>query len=361
MVGQSEPAFRMLCRAQGCAVCSTEMIDAAGYARSERYRAQYPFAAADRPLIVQLGGSDPSDLATAAALAAAHCDGVELNVGCPQRCARKGGYGAFLMDKRDVLRQAVEAMATAIQEVNPLCACCVKIRCFDDVAQTVSLAQMLVEAGCQVLTVHGRTRGGGGGKRTGKWLANWDWIREVKQAVGIPVVSNGNIRVYGDIEACLAHTGADAVMSGCGALKRPYIFSPSLRPAGSTLVPRSQAPGASRGGNQWELRLQCALLYLPFATEYDAHPRQISKHLQDMVPKAVLRRPAAAALSRQITALAAGTDNHASPDALAALAEELRAALEDLEQNKSSLPAAAHELSDSDDDAGGGGGGGGGG
>ena len=265
MVGQSEPAFRMLCRAQGCAVCSTEMIDAAGYARSERYRAQYPFAAADRPLIVQLGGSDPSDLATAAALAAAHCDGVELNVGCPQRCARKGGYGAFLMDKRDVLRQAVEAMATAIQEVNPLCACCVKIRCFDDVAQTVSLAQMLVEAGCQVLTVHGRTRGGGGGKRTGKWLANWDWIREVKQAVGIPVVSNGNIRVYGDIEACLAHTGADAVMSGCGALKRPYIFSPSLRPAGSTLVPRSQAPGASRGGNQWELRLQCALLYLPFA------------------------------------------------------------------------------------------------
>ncbi len=67
------------------------MIDAAGYARSENYRKQFPFVPEDRPLIVQLGGSDPADLAAAAALAAPFCDGVELNIGCPQRCARKAG------------------------------------------------------------------------------------------------------------------------------------------------------------------------------------------------------------------------------------------------------------------------------
>jgi tRNA-dihydrouridine synthase len=67
------------------------MIDAAGYARSETYRKQFPFVPEDRPLIVQLGGSNPADLAAAAALAAPFCDGVELNIGCPQRCARKAG------------------------------------------------------------------------------------------------------------------------------------------------------------------------------------------------------------------------------------------------------------------------------
>ena len=67
------------------------MIDASGYARSESYRNQYPFIPEDRPLIVQLGGSDPTDLAAAAAFAAPFCDGIELNIGCPQRCARKAG------------------------------------------------------------------------------------------------------------------------------------------------------------------------------------------------------------------------------------------------------------------------------
>lgn len=95
MVGHSDPAFRMLARKHGVHICHTEMIDAGGYARREAYRLQYPFCEQDRPLVVQLGGSDVSHLAQAASLAAPHCDAVELNVGCPQRCARQGGYGAY--------------------------------------------------------------------------------------------------------------------------------------------------------------------------------------------------------------------------------------------------------------------------
>ena len=414
----------MLCRAHGCDMCSTEMIDAAGYARSERYRAQYPFIAGDRPLVVQLGGSNPEDLATAATYAAPHCDGVELNVGCPQRCARKGGYGAFLMDKSDLLRRCVQAMAKAIKEANPLCACCVKIRCFEDAHATLALAQMLQDAGCQCLTVHGRTRDGGGGKRTGKWPANWDWIRHVKQHLAIPVVSNGNIRAYQDIRECLAFTGADCVMTGCGALKRPFIFSPTqtldprasswlskrsclatpalhiadegdastteavgggvgcARTGGQEASPAPQEKHASRlhgteslapcdtvaqqrpeclapqtgGGsgvrpadNQWEGRLKSSLLYLEIAAVYGAHPRQITKHLQEMLPKAVLRRPSAAVLLRLINALAVSTSNQPGPSDIQALQAQLQSVLLDLVHCSNSL-ADASRLSDSDDD-----------
>lgn len=152
MVGQSELPWRMLMRGLGAHICHTEMIDAGGYAKSESYRAMYPFDSKDRPLVVQLGGSNPEVLAQAAALAAPHCDAVELNVGCPQRCARQGGYGSFLMDKPEHLRRCVEAMASAIHEANPSAACLVKIRCFDDTAATVELARMLVQAGCECLT-----------------------------------------------------------------------------------------------------------------------------------------------------------------------------------------------------------------
>ena len=100
LVGYSEPAFRLLCRSYGADIASTPMIDAAGYVASERYRAEFAFTGgtADRPLTVQLGGSEPAPLAAAAALVAPFCDAVELNMGCPQRCAKKNGSGAFLME-----------------------------------------------------------------------------------------------------------------------------------------------------------------------------------------------------------------------------------------------------------------------
>jgi hypothetical protein len=95
MVGHSDPAFRMLARSYGANICHTEMIDSGGYACNPKYRAQWDFPGKDRPLVVQLGGSNVEHLAAAASLAALHCDAVELNVGCPQRCARKGGYGSY--------------------------------------------------------------------------------------------------------------------------------------------------------------------------------------------------------------------------------------------------------------------------
>jgi tRNA-dihydrouridine synthase len=125
MVGQSELAFRMLVRQFGCHVCATPMIDAAGYVKSERYRQQFSFdqQEKDHPLIVQFCGNNADMLVKAGLLShwlqnvimrpsqlievpvqlgllvQSKCDGVEINVGCPQRCARKGKYGAYLMDR----------------------------------------------------------------------------------------------------------------------------------------------------------------------------------------------------------------------------------------------------------------------
>ena len=179
MVGGSEPAFRMLVRSLGAHICSTEMIDIGGYAKSAEYRSQFPFFEDDRPLIVQLGGADRGSLVPAALLVEAtrRCDAIEINAGCPQACARKGRYGAFLMDDPAALCDMVRELRSAISL--PIL---VKIRVFAEHAPTVALAKQLEAAGCSILTVHGRTRNQAG--KTGRQcraLADWTKIAAVKQ------------------------------------------------------------------------------------------------------------------------------------------------------------------------------------
>jgi len=200
------------------------MIDAGGYAKSEKYRAEFPMQdkeSLDRPVVAQFGGSKADDLVNAARYAAPHCDAVEINIGCPQRCARKGHYGAFLMDTPGHLCSLVRAMSEET-DVTILC----KMRIFDSTEKTVELARQLEASGATVLTVHGRTKEKGGGKGQ-KGSADWDTIKAVKLALGIPVVSNGNVNTLEEVEACLEYTGCDAVMSGCGLLANPALFSGS--------------------------------------------------------------------------------------------------------------------------------------
>ena len=205
LVGYSEPAFRLLCRSYGADIASTPMIDAAGYVASERYRNEFAFTGGkeDRPLTVQLGGSEPAPLAAAAALVAPFCDAVELNMGCPQRCAKKNGSGAFLMEDLARATRCIAAMRSAVDAHNaassgPRVATVVKIRCFDDVPRTVALAQALEAAGAEMITVHGRTRHAGGGRRTAAQLANWAWIRAVEGGAEIQFRARaGSTRVGG--------------------------------------------------------------------------------------------------------------------------------------------------------------------
>ena len=224
MVGASEPAFRALVRTLNVPVCTTPMLFPRGLVRSPSYGALhgFPWTAADRPLVVQFAARvDEADAVVAAAHhVASCCDAIEINVGCPQRCAKKGRFGAFLLDDPDGL---VELMRRCCAE-SPLPVLC-KMRVLADVDATVALAKRLEDAGVYCLTVHGRKRGDGGGMKTGHTLADWAQIRAVKAALRIPVVSNGNIRHIDDVRACLARTGADGIMSACGLLADPALFA----------------------------------------------------------------------------------------------------------------------------------------
>jgi len=218
MVDQSELPFRMLCRKYGVTLCYTPMLHSKFFCREKKYRKKYWHTCAeDRPLVVQFCGNDPEDLLASAKMIERECDAIDINFGCPQSIAKRGNYGAFLMENFDLVYQLVNNLHRNLS-IPIFC----KIRIFNDIDKTLQLARIIEKAGCQLLTVHGRTKEMKG-QFTG--LADWNVIKRIKKSISIPVVSNGNVRDFNDVEACIRFTGADGVMSAEGLLRNPALFS----------------------------------------------------------------------------------------------------------------------------------------
>ncbi len=174
-------------------------------------------AAADRPLVVQFCGNDPQVLLRAAKHVEHFADGVDLNLGCPQGIARRGHYGAFLLEHTQLLHDIV---ATLHQHLNiPVS---VKIRRLATDAATIGLVRVLEEAGAALVTVHGRTRHQ---MKDAVGECDWELIRLVKQNARVPVFANGGIDVWEDVQRCLAVTGVEGVMSSEALLGWPALFS----------------------------------------------------------------------------------------------------------------------------------------
>ena len=218
MAGVTDRAFRELCVAFGASYVVGEMVSAKGISfNSDRSKELMLLSENERPAAVQLFGSEPQTVAAAAVTAMEYKpDIIDINMGCPAPKISGNGAGSALMKNPDLCGEIVEAVCKAVDV--PIT---VKIRKgWDDKSvNAVEVAKICEQAGASAITVHGRTR-----EQFYSGKADLDIISEVKKAVNIPVIGNGDITNANDAAQMLEKTNCDMVMIGRGALGNPWIF-----------------------------------------------------------------------------------------------------------------------------------------
>ena len=217
LAGVSDRVFRRLVR-RWCpdALLFTEMVNATSLEMGHGRGKVEELATEEGPIGVQLFDHRPQAMAEAAKRAQdAGAFLIDINMGCPVKKIAKKGGGSGLIREPDLAARIVEAVSQAVQV--PVT---VKTRlgwCGSD-ADPVSWCQQLQNAGAQLLTLHGRTR-----EQGFKGQADWQAIAQVKAALTIPVIANGDINTPEDAQRCMAITGADGVMVGRGSMGAPWL------------------------------------------------------------------------------------------------------------------------------------------
>jgi tRNA-dihydrouridine synthase B len=266
MAGITDLPFRTLMREFGCGLAFTEMVSAAGLVRGMGKTCRYlDSSPGDRPLGVQLFGSDPETLAEATRMTAERgADLVDLNMGCPVKKVVKTGSGAALM--RDPKRAA--AILRAMRKATDL-PLTLKIRAGwrPGEVNALTIGRIAEEAGVEAIILHPRTVDQGfGGK------ADWRLIAALKEQLRIPVIGSGDVRLPEDAVRMLGETGCDGVMVGRGVLGNPWLIRNILcRLSGSDFLMPSLAE-----------RAEIIRRHLAMAVDYDGEKvgtRDFRKHL----------------------------------------------------------------------------------
>lgn len=215
MAGVTDQPFRVLCREQGCGLVYSEMVSAKGmYYHNENTHSLLRISERERPTAIQIFGREPKIMAEMAARLPDSCAIVDINMGCPAPKIVKNGEGSALMNEPLLVGQIVSAVSRAAGR--PVT---VKIRKGFDECNAVEIAKIAEESGAAAVAVHGRMRSQ---YYSGK--ADWEVIAQVRKALRIPVIGNGDVVDEFSAAHMFQETGVAAIMIGRAAQGDPWIF-----------------------------------------------------------------------------------------------------------------------------------------
>ncbi len=222
MAGVTDLPFRLLCKEQGAGLVCMEMVSAkAIYYNNKNTEALMEIDTREKPVSLQLFGSDPEIMAAMAhRIEDRPFDILDINMGCPVPKVVNNGEGSALLKNPEQVRKIVTAVVKAVEK--PVT---VKIRRgFDENnVNAVEIAKIIEDCGAAAVAVHGRTR-----EQYYSGKADWDIIRQVKEAVAIPVIGNGDVTSPEAAVALMKQTGCDGIMIGRAVRGNPWLFSEIL-------------------------------------------------------------------------------------------------------------------------------------
>ena len=267
MAGVTDLPFRLLCKEQGAGLLCMEMVSAKAIQyNNKNTKALLEIHPEELPVSLQLFGSDPDVISEIAKrIEELPFSILDINMGCPVPKIVKNGEGSALMKNPKLVYEIVRKTARTIQK--PVT---VKIRKgFDDTCiNAVEIAKIIEDAGGKAVAVHGRTR-----EQYYSGKADWDIIRQVKEAVSIPVIGNGDVVSGESAIAIQKETGCDGVMIGRGAQGNPWIFSELLEYERTGKMPLRPSVEAIK-----KMMIRHAQLQMQYKGEY-LGIREMRKHV----------------------------------------------------------------------------------
>jgi len=233
MAGVTDYSFRILCKEMGAGAVYSEFVSAHGIIReNEKTLDMIRFTKMERPIGIQIFGDSPEVMAQAARVVADkfHPDIIDINYGCPvPKITKKGAGSAALKD----LCLMDDITASVVESV-PELPVTVKMRAGWDMSNIVAIeaGPRLEKIGVKAIALHPRTT-----KQSYKGSAKWEWIKELKEVVSIPVIGNGDIKKPDDVSRMFDETGCDAVMVARAALGNPWFFMDARALLNGTSLP----------------------------------------------------------------------------------------------------------------------------